>query len=277
MGGTVRTIRRGGARWYVHPETHDKNPGVTSVLSMIPKPFLAFWNARMVAELAVDSIDFVAKMAARDRAGAVDYLKGAATRYTRARARVGSDAHDLFERLLRGEQVDRVGPDLEPYKRHFIEFLDVVRPELVHAEDVCWNDTVGYAGSFDAILRVRLGKDGSLDPDGVPQLLIVDWKTSRDTYPEVALQLSAYRHAERIIHADGSEEPMPVVYGAAVLHITDQGWAFKPVRSGEEVFAVFRDLRRIFDWDREQSGTVIGRALAASVGPLVTGTQRRAK
>ncbi len=277
MSGTVRTIRRGGTRWYVHPDTHDKAPGVTSVLSMVPKPFLAFWNARMVAELAVDSIDFVAQMAARDKAGAVDYLKGAATRYTRARSRLGSDAHDLFERLLRGEQVDRVGPDLEPYKRHFLDFLDTVRPELVHAEDVCWNDTVGYAGSFDAILRVRLGPTGALDPDGVPQLLVVDWKTSRDTYPEVALQLSAYRHAERIIHADGSEEPMPVVYGAAVLHITDQGWSFKPVRSGSEVFDVFRQLRRIFDWDRADSKAVFGLPLAASADRVVTGTQRRAQ
>ncbi|WP_327073339.1 hypothetical protein OG196_15225 [Kitasatospora purpeofusca] len=250
---------------------------MTSVLSMVPKPFLAFWNARMVAELAVDSLDFVAQMAARDRAGAVDYLKGAATRYTRARARVGSDAHDLFERLLRGERVDRVGPDLEPYKRHFLEFLEVVRPELVHAEDVCWNDEVGYAGSFDAILRVRIRPDGTLGPDGVEQLLIVDWKTSKDTYPEVALQLSAYRHAERIIHADGTEEPMPVVYGAAVLHITDQGWEFKPVRSGTDVFAVFRQLRKVFDWDRSASKTVIGRALAASADRMVTGTQRRAQ
>ncbi len=273
----VHTIMRGGSRFYIHPESHVKLPGVTSVLGMLPKPFLAYWQAKLTAELAVDSQPYVAQMVARDRQGAVDWLKGAAPRYTRARARLGSDAHDLFERLIRGEAVGRVHPDLEPYKAHFLDFLAVVRPELVHAEDVCWSDTHGYAGSFDAVLRVYLAEDGTPDPDGTPHLLMVDWKTSKDTYPDVALQMSAYRYADRIIHADGTTSPMPEFDGAAVLHITDAGWAFKPVASGPDVFEVFLALRRIFTWDRETSKTVIGRAIAASVARLVTGTQRRAR
>ncbi|WP_405016428.1 hypothetical protein OHV05_04395 [Kitasatospora sp. NBC_00070] len=274
---SVRTIQRGGARWYVHPELDVKLPSVTSILNMIPKPFLAYWQAKMVAELAVDSLNIVAQMAARDRAGAVDYLKGAATRYTRVRARLGSDAHDLFERLLRGEHVARVHPDLEPYKAAFLEFLALFQPELVHAEDVCWSDTHGYAGSFDAIIRVRLAEDGTPDPDGEPHLLIVDWKTSKDTYPDVSLQLAAYRHADRIIKADGTELPMPELDGAAVLHVTADGWAFKPVASGKAVFAVFRTLQDVFRWDRETSKTVIGRPVATGSQTLITGTQRRAR
>lgn len=279
MPGKVRTIQRGGSRFYVNPETDVKVPGVTSVISMLPKPFLAFWNAKMVAELAVDSLPFVEQMAARDRQGAIDYLKGAARRYTKTRSDVGSGAHDLFERLVRGEAVNRVHPDLEPYRRHFVDFLAKVNPELLRAEDVAWSDAHQYAGSFDAILRVWLAEDGTPTPDrsGEPHSLMVDWKTSKDTYPDVALQMSAYAHADVIIDSEGKRSPMPEFDGAAVLHITADQWAFKPVNASDEVFGYFLTLRKVFDWDREVSKTVIGRPIARSVGRIVTGTERRAR
>ncbi|MFJ9161207.1 hypothetical protein ACIRPS_30905 [Streptomyces griseoviridis] len=259
------------------PVTAIKYPGVTSIVAMLPKPFLVWWAARMTAEAAVSNLPAVASIAERDEAGAVDYLRNAHSRYTKLRARVGSEAHDLFERMIRGEAIGRVHPDLEPYREGFAEFLDVVRPELVRAEDIAWSDSHEYAGSFDAILRVRLGEDGKPDHEnGTWHLLIVDWKTSKSTYPDVALQMSAYAQADKIVAPDGTSEPMPEFDGAAVLHITPEGWAFKPVRIDREVFDTFLTLRRVFTWDRETSKSVIGRAIAESARRLITGTQRRA-
>lgn len=277
MPGAIRTIKRGGSRFYVDPETAVKHPGVTSVVGMLPKPFLVHWAARMTAEAAVSNLPAVAAIAERDEAGAVDYLRNSHARYTKLRAKVGSDAHDMFERMIRLEEIGRVHPDLEPYRLGFAEFLTVVRPELVRAEDVCWSDTHGYAGSFDAILRVRLDDEGRADPvNGTPHLLMVDWKTSKASYPDVALQLSAYANADRIVAPDGTSEPMPKVDGAAVFHITPDGWVLKPVRIDDEIFGIFLTLRRVFEWDRSISKTVFGRAIAESARRLITGTQRRA-
>ncbi|MGY1440133.1 hypothetical protein [Streptomyces reniochalinae] len=170
--GSVRTIQRSGSRFYIDPEDSTvKRPGVTSIISMLPKPFLAFWNAKMVAELAVDSFPFVQQMAeTAGRDAAVDYLKGAARRYTKARADIGSDAHDMFERMIRGEYVGHVHPDLEPYRAHFASFLEAVNPELVRAEDVAWSETHDYAGSFDAMLRVWLDDEGKPTRTGPARL-----------------------------------------------------------------------------------------------------------
>lgn len=278
----VRTIYRGGSRFYVHPEKREVvHPGVTSIIGMLPKQnFLGPWNAKMAATLAVDSIDFVADMAANDRDGAIQYLSGAARRYTKVRADIGSEAHDMFERMIRGEYVGRVRSDLEPYRAHFAEFLKAVNPELVRAEDVAWSDTYGYAGSFDVVMRIWLGADGNPTPDrsGTPHLIMGDWKTSKATYPDVALQMAAYMNADFIIDADGVRTPMPEFDGAAVLHITDETWAFKPVVTDADVFRQFLTLRATFDWDREGSKRVIGKPIAKkSGGKLVTGTQRRAR
>jgi hypothetical protein len=276
---------RGGSRFYQDPENLQVTvPGVTSVISMLSKPFLQFWAAKMAAELAVDSIDYLKEMAERDRDGAVAFVKGASTRYTKLRADIGSQAHDQFERLIRGDYVGRVSQDMAPYVAHFREFLERVNPELISAEDVMWSDTHAYAGSSDAVLRVWLFADNTPDPTrgkfghSQPVNLITDWKTSKDIHSEVALQLAAYGHADRLITPDGTSHPMPEIEGGAVLHVTPEGWNFKPVSIGEDVFAAFLALREVFRWDRELSKTVLQKSIAQSGSALrVTGTQRRAK
>jgi hypothetical protein len=274
----IRTVHKSGGRFYFNEDFPDiKYPGVTSVVGMLPKPFLAYWQAKMVAELAVDSLDFIQQMADRDRDGAVQYLKGAANRYTKVRANVGSDAHDLFERMIRGQHIGRVHPDMAPYQRNFGAFLDDVQPELVRAEDVAWSDEHRYAGSFDGILRLRLDERGKPAKHGEPALVMADWKTSKSTYPDVALQMSAYAHAEHIISPDGSREAMPSFDGAVVLHITPDQAAFKPVRIDQaDVYAHFLSLRHTFEWVNKVSKTVLGDPIWSTDGALVTGTQRRA-
>jgi hypothetical protein len=171
---------------------------------------------------------------------------------------------------------------LEPYRRAFAEFLAAVNPQLISAEDVAWSDAHNYAGSFDAILRVWLLRGN--EPDASRQHgeacdLIVDYKTSAGTYPEVALQLSAYAHADRLITPDGASRRMPDVDGGAVLHVAADGsWEFRPVLVDERVHRYFLALREAFDWDREVSKEVLSKPIAQSEpDALVTGTQRRAK
>lgn len=274
---TVNTVQRGGSRFYTDSDNTLSVPGVTSIISMLAKPFLQGWAAKMAAELAVDSIDMIKPMAERDRQGAVDFVKGAAYRYTKARASIGSDAHDLFERMIRGEAVRRVHPDMEPYRRGFAEFLDAVQPELVSAEDIMWSDAHAYAGSSDCIMDVRLDDNNRPCASADKTRSIVDWKTSKDLHAEVALQLTAYANADRLIKPDGRSEPMPEIEMGAALHITPDGWEFRPVRI--DVFEYFLALRTLFDWDREDAKHVIGKPIASSAvqKSIVTGTQRRAR
>src|SRR5690606_29117744 len=129
--------------------------------------------------------------------------------------------------------------------------LDVVQPELIDAENVAWSDTHGYAGSYDAILRVKVDPETlKADPQGEAVTIMGDWKTGSKTYPDVALQLSAYAHADRIIDAEGNSRPMLETQGAAVLHVTADQWAFKSVRCDEEVYSYFLECLRFFNATR---------------------------
>jgi len=274
----IKTTEGKGPRFYFDTDAPSiKYPGVTSVVGMLPKPFLQFWSAKMAAELAVDSLDFIEGVHKRGgRDAAVQYVSGAARRYTKERSDIGSKAHDMFERMIRGQHVGFVSPDMRPYQRNFAAFLDAVQPELVRAEDVAWSDTHRYAGSFDGILRLRLDEYGKPDPQGDPALVIADWKTGKNTYPDVALQMAAYAHADKVIAPDGSEAPMPKFDGAVVLHITDEQAAFKPVKISAPVFDHFLHLRSTFDWDRTESKNVVGDPIWSTDAEFVTGTERRA-
>lgn len=252
----ISTIQRSGSRFYVSPTTGDKVPGVTSVVGMLPKDFLKFWAAKLVAETAVDSLGEVVSIAMRDRVAAVDFLKRAPQRNTGKAADVGTEVHDLFERVSRGEPVGRVHPELAVYLGHFEEFLAEFDPEFIHVEQTVWSDSHRYAGSFDAILGV--GDDR----------LIVDYKTTKSgVHEEVALQLAAYRYADFLLDPDGTETPIPELTGGAVLHVRPEGWSLVPVRCDEEVFEAFLHLREIFEWEKSTKATVLGNPVNAGAKP----------
>jgi hypothetical protein len=266
----INTIKRGGSRFYVEPESGLKVPGVTSVLGMLPKDFLRYWAAKMVAEEAVADLGTVVSIALRDPAAAIDFLKRAPDRNTKKAADTGTDAHAIFETMAKGKPAGRVHPDLEPFVRHFGEYLDVVQPEYHYMEETVWSDSRGpslaYAGSFDAFATIQ------------GERVWLDNKTTRSgIHDEVGLQLAGYRYADNILRPDGSRIPMPKADGGAVLHIRPEGWQLVPVACGEREFEQFLNLRRTFEWDKTDRAKIIGNAVFS--GPdenTPTGPKRRA-
>lgn len=258
----VKTISRSNSRFYIEPQTKLKVPSVTSIVDMLPKPFLTFWASKTTAELAVDCIGELVGLAVRDRAGAIDWLKRAPQRQTSGAAGIGTEVHEYYEKLAKGEKLGRVHPDVQPFVTHIEEFHARYQPEYLFVEDAVWSDTHEYAGSFDAIAVIE------------GETVIVDAKTTRSgVHEEVALQLSAYSHADRIINQDGESVDLPVITAGAVLHLRPEGWKFVPVRRDGEVFEYFVTLRKIFNWVKEVNSTVLGKPDFESVAS--TGSERR--
>lgn len=244
----VSTIKRGGSRFYVNPETSEKVPGVTSVLGMLPKDFLRYWAAKVVAEEALADLGSVVSIAMRDPQAAIDYLKRAPDRNTGKAADTGTAAHDLFEKMARGQTLGRVHPDLKPFVDHFGEFLEVAQPEMLFMEETVWSEEHAYAGSFDGFGVIQ------------GERVWLDWKTTRSgIHPEVGLQLAAYRFADYIIREDGGRVPMPKADGGAVLHVRPEGWQLVPVKADEESFEVFLHLREIFRYEKEYKSSIVGK------------------
>lgn len=246
----IQTVYRGGSRYYVHPETGDSVPGVTSILNLRAKPFLTTWAAKLAAELAVDSLEILPSMVERDRKGAVEYLRDASKRFTRQAADVGTAAHGIFEALAMGETLGTLTPEMEPFAAHFRDFCAKHSPTFHEIEATVWSQAHAYAGSFDAVMSLE-GKT-----------VIADWKTTRSgVHDDVAYQLAAYRYADAIISDDGSLRPMPETDGAVVLHVRPEGWKLVPVDTSPETFEEFLNLRAQHVFEKEKSRTLVGRPI----------------
>ena len=252
----VQTIKRGSSRFYVDPSTDEKVPGVTSILGEINKSFLQFWAAKLVAEFAVDNFSAYSSLVMNgQREAAVEVLKGAPRRYTKERADIGSEAHDLFERIAIGEDIGQVHSDLQPYVDHFNQFLSDFRPQFLMNEETVWSAEHRYAGSFDAIAEIA------------GDIVVLDYKTSKAVYEDTALQLAAYKNADFVLRPDGSKVPLPEVTHGAVVHITPEGYSVVPMRVDDDVFGHFLALRYgPFEWSADVKKTVKGRPLAPIFG-----------
>jgi hypothetical protein len=136
----------------------------------------------------------------------------------------------------------------------FTLFVRDYEPEYLATEASVYSRKWHYAGTLDAIVKID------------NRTLLLDAKTGKGVYPEVALQLAAYRYADFIGAPDGSEEPMYPVDGCAVLHLPAEGPTYQlvDVRADEQIFKSFLYALEVFMWQEDYSKGVL-------LGPLQTG------
>ena len=165
---------RGRGRHYAGPDG-ELVPSVTNVISILDKPALPRWSAKMVAETAYRMRHALSEM---DESEAVDMLKGSPWSKSKRAADRGTDIHGYLEAHLNGWHIDDLSPDAEPYRAAADAWLEANSGiEVVATELTVFNPA--YAGTMDLVCRL----------DG--RLTIADFKTSKQIYDEAALQLAA--------------------------------------------------------------------------------------
>jgi len=269
---SIRFITREDHKLYIHPQTGDFIPGVTSTIDNLPKPFLKAWGQKLVAQEAIAKYEQVGRLADVDPEAAVNWLKAAPNRFTAHAAKIGHIAHGYFEDMALGNSVGKVDAELQPFVDHFDDYLQTMQPEFLLLEEGIWSEKHDYAGTFDAIARYS-NPDIYLKmftPDGVEErpLVGVAWQDNKTTrsgvHPEVGLQLAAYRHAEYVLRPDGTVAQNRPGDFALVLHVRPEGWELVPVEAGIPELNVFLNLRSITDYTREHSKKIIHAPVAGN-------------
>jgi hypothetical protein len=245
----IRFITRDDHRLYIHPQTGEFIPGVTSIINNLPKPFLKPWGQKLVAEEAVNKFDQLSRVREADPQVAIDWLKKAPDRFTGQASRYGKIAHSYFEELALGAVVDASSEpeDVRLMVDQYKDFLDTIQPEPILLEEGVWHPELNYAGTFDAIYRFNNPDLIMTDSFGNEMPLVgIGWcdnKTTRSgLHAEVGLQLAAYRHAPYVLAADGTALKNNPGDFALGIHVRPEGWELIPVEAGLEEFEVFKTL-----------------------------------
>ena len=248
----LKTVTLAGSRFYEHPVTGQQVPGVTTVIDVLSKPALPRWAAKETATFAVANRKSWQDL---DDAAAVDLLKGAAWRLSGGAMSKGTEIHAIAEKLLMNQPVDFVPPDIQNAVRGVAQIIEWLQPEPIHVESSLWNMTYGYAGTCDLIAKI----------DGETWLL--DWKSSKDVYPDNGLQIAAYSRAEVIIRPNGTETPMPKIDKFAVCHVPKEGKASVVMIDVTDAdFKAFCAALAVFEWRATRSKEIIKQKLPVKQG-----------
>ena len=221
----------------------------------LPKPALLPWGIKSVAEYAVHNLDEWRGIAEVDPDGAVALLKGSPYRQREKAADLGSLVHARIESLILGTPEPPAPPVALGFLDAFDRFVLDWAPAFEAAEFTVYSRSEHYAGTADWLARIPgLG------------MVLGDQKTGKAIYPEVSLQLAAYRYAEFIGLPDGTEAPMPTVDACAALHLRSDGtYSLIPVDAGEEAFRSFKYVREVFRFGEEISKRMLGEPLMPAV------------
>ncbi len=256
---------RGGKRQYSW--RNESFWSVTTILSGgVPKPALLPWGIKSVSEGAVMRRDALAAMFAQcktpdackdgqfcsDCTETIRWLKGIPYAKRDAAGDLGTEVHAAIEAHTLGKPMPPWSPVVKPYMGGFEAFLKDFEPVFTATEASVYNRSQRYAGTLDAIATLTL----PLYTEA--KSYIVDAKTGKGIYPEIGMQLAAYRYAEFIGLPDGSEAAMPAVDGALGLHLTPRGYRLIEVRADQEVFQAFLFAREVFRWQEATSKTILG-------------------
>ncbi|MEZ5119631.1 MAG: hypothetical protein R2686_06985 [Candidatus Nanopelagicales bacterium] len=218
-----RRINTGRGHRYVDAN-NTKVPGVTTLLSGgLPKPALTNWAARTAAEYAVDNWD---RLAGEKPSRRLDEIRGAPWASRDAAALRGTKLHTAAEQLQLTGTAD-VEEEQLPLVESYLRFVEDWQPQVTHTESAVYNITHGYAGTLDLIADLCDG-----------QTWLLDLKTSKGVYGDMALQLAAYRYAEFINDGD-DHHPMPTVDAVGIVHVRADGYDLVPVVAGAAQFRAF--------------------------------------
>ncbi len=242
-------------RFYEWRAEDGKFWSVTTIVSGgLPKPVLVNWAKKFVATYAVDNVGKLNALLEPDRNGNVDHegaigwLKESPYRDRDKKGALGTLIHDAAEAYILGKPMPPWTEEMHPRMEQFLQFLRDWEPNYLDGmvEAPVYNRAERYAGTLDGICELG------------GRRVLIDYKTGKHVYPETALQLAAYRHAEFIGAPDGSEIPMPEVDATVVLHIPDVGeYQLIEVDSGPEVFQAFKYVREVFRFMEETSKRVL--------------------
>lgn len=182
----VRTNDKDGNRFYGPPEKPFTYPSVTSILDVTSATDKGIqqWMMKVGAKVYSETMDAAAKF--------------------------GSECHDLFERVLKGEPVE-IPVAYEKHVTAFREWVAEHKVKPVATEFILVSERYGYAGTVDALCEV----DGRLE--------IVDWKTGNNYRDSWASQVGAYHLAFTELLQSGHltpEQPkIDMSIGGRILHI----------------------------------------------------------
>jgi len=238
-----------------NPKTHtyiidgEKYPSVTQILGVaIATPALVPWAAKITVGYLSEHLDKVISGELKlTEENASEILFDAKKRHQKIKEEagdIGTQAHKLVEKINRGETISdsewdsldvRVQNAVNAYKK----WRDKTGYVAIKNEQIIYSKKYKYAGTLDSLGEIN------------NKLVLVDFKTSNNLYPEFWLQLSAYWNAYKELSPD---QEITDVY---IVRFGKEDGDFEAININDvslmrKHFKTFLSALNIYWWKKEQ-------------------------
>ena len=159
-----------------------KKKGVTTIIGeRFGKSALMWWAENCVYE-ALQQLQKYNKKPIDETQKLLDELKYRVKQIKEDAMHIGTNMHSLAEDYINGKEV--ITPNSEPLKtmfNKFKKFWDSKKIKVIGTEKTFYSKEIDCCGTLDALVKYK-GKIG-----------ILDFKTSKDFYPDMPIQIHTYR------------------------------------------------------------------------------------
>ena len=189
-----------------------KIPSVTTILSVINKPALINWSARMAIDHVAEAIEPGKSYDELQLQAIFEGGKRAHHAKKVDAGNIGTFVHDWIEKYINGDNPGMpVNEDLQEAINNFLVWVKDFKVKFLLTEQPVYSREHEYAGILDFVCVI--GKE----------MFIGDIKTSSGIYPEHLMQTAAYRHARQ------EEYPKEKYAGQLILRIGKKDGSFELV------------------------------------------------
>lgn len=236
----ANSFSEGDLRFYTWKGEH--YPSVTTIRRMAGMPWgLHNWVIGQIIDAAIGQHDelngMIERMGKESDLDAMNKMLKGIKSWLRKQAAVERDAAaNLGTRVHSVVSTGREPlPDEAPFVAQYKDWLTKSKAEILWSERQVWNLKLGYAGSFDLMVKL---------PDG--QIVVVDIKSGKNTYTDNAIQSVAYALGEFIGENDIVDEAatadLKAASGVALLHLRPEGWEWEKLRLDNDLYRAFAGL-----------------------------------
>ena len=220
-------VRRNGLYYIKWLDDIKKLVSVTEIGKAYAKPALQYWVGQQAAKIALDD----PTLSDKEVMLKVGEISGKA-------ASRGRTVHSLTEAADTDNtkiNIHKIWPEIRGYLRAFNKFKEDMKPKVLYNEQLVFNLSEGYAGTLDRIYKIG------------DKVVLADIKTSSNFYPDMALQTSAYKHAEYMYNKVTKEsKPMPKIDQMLIILLAEDGtYALKEM---PDAFGTFIHLKSVWEF-----------------------------
>lgn len=163
---------------------------------------------------------------------------------------LGTRVHSIIEHILKGDYVptenDEKSKEIQEDIKMFKIFKYNTELEYDALEQRLWNDEYGYAGTADFIGKYSTWKPYCVrghDRGFKNDLVIGDWKTSRDIYDDYWLQVAAYAYAFYKLTGVKVAGAFIVQFRNGQIKVKERTWD-----ELMELFQVYKAALKVYKW-----------------------------